>query len=228
MAMSLATAVEPASAVFRRPTLIPLAKASDAELARALIDGQPEAYEVAWQRFMPLVSGMTRRVFGRGPDRDDVVQEICFCLFRRVQTLRDPVALRAFVIAVAARTLSHERRRRKVRFLAASEGEERAAEAMRITSDPAAKHAFLSLQQLVARLRRRERMAFVLRYVEGMDAAEVAAILGVSAPTARRSFSRAWKLINLWAGRDPFLADYLRQDAVAQALLQGAEPSLES
>jgi DNA-directed RNA polymerase specialized sigma24 family protein len=99
---------------------------------------------------------------------------------------------------------------------------------MRVASDPAAKHAFLSLQQLVARLRRRERTAFVLRYVEGMDAAEVAAVLGVSAPTARRSFSRAWRLINLWAGRDPFLADYLRQDAVARTLVNGAEASLES
>lgn len=187
-----------------------LSRASDAELAKALLAEEPEAYRVAWERFLPLVRGMVRRTFGHNFEFDDVVQEIFLCLFRRVPTLRDPVALRGFVMAIAARTLSHERRRRRLRFLAGFEGEEQAAEALRITMDPAAKHAFLGLEQLVRRLRERERVAFVLRYVEGMDAAEVAGVLGVSAPTARRSFSRAWKRINLWAGRDPFLADYLR------------------
>jgi len=187
-----------------------LSRSSDAELAKALLAQDPEAYRVTWERFLPVVRGMVRRTCGRTIEFDDVVQEIFFCLFRRVTTLRDPLALRAFVMAIAARTLSHERRRRRSRFYACLEGEEQAVEALRVTADPASKHAYLGLQQLVRRLRERERVAFVLRFVEGMDAAEVAGALGVSAPTARRSFSRAWKRINLWAGRDPFLSDYLR------------------
>jgi hypothetical protein len=42
-----------------------------------------------------------------------------------------------------------------------------------------------------------------------MDAPEVAAALGVSIPTARRAFSRAQMRMTLWAGRHPFLSDYL-------------------
>jgi RNA polymerase sigma-70 factor (ECF subfamily) len=187
-----------------------LSHASDAELARALLAEDPEAYRVTWERFLPLVRSVARRTFGHTIELEDVVQEIFFCVFRRMPTLRDPVALRAFVMAIAARTVSHERRRRRPWAFAALEGEEQAAEALRVSSDPAAKHAYHGLEQLVRRLRERERRAFVLRFVEGMDAAEVAGVLGVSAPTARRSFSRAWKRINLWAGRDPFLADYLR------------------
>ena len=86
-----------------------------------------------------------------------------------------------------------------------------------VPADPAAKHALLGLEQLVARLRYRERNAFMLRFVEGMDAAEVGERLGVSAPTARRSFAKAWKRINVWASRDPFLADYLRAGAGVMA-----------
>jgi RNA polymerase sigma-70 factor, ECF subfamily len=161
---------------------------------------------------MPMVRSKVRRVFGSGGDSEEVVQEVFLCLYRRVHTLRDPVALRAFVMAVASRTVSHERRRRRLRFPQALESEERGAEELRVPANPAAKHAFASLKRLISRLRQRDREAFVLRFIEGMDAAEVAAALGVSAPTARRSFSRASKRITLWAGRDPFLADFMPRE----------------
>jgi RNA polymerase sigma-70 factor (ECF subfamily) len=187
-----------------------LASASDADLARALLEQRPLAFRVAWQRFMPLVRGMAGRAFGRGAETDEVVQEIFLCLFRRVHTLRDPVALRAFVMAVATRTLSHERRRRRPRFPTVPEGEEQIAAAPGISLDPMTGQAFIRFRELISRLRQREREAFVLRYVEGMDADEVAGKLGVSTPTARRSFRRARQRIDLWAGRDSFLAEYLQ------------------
>ncbi len=192
-----------------------LVDASDEELAQALLIGDPQAEYVTWQRFNPLVVRMARRAFGRHEDAEEVVQEVFLCLFRRVHTLRVPVAFRGFVIAIAKRTMSHERRRRRLRFYQATEDEQRTAGELSVTADPAAKHALIGLEQLVARLRHRERNAFMLRFAEGMDAAEVGAQLGVSAPTARRSFARAWKRINVWASRDPFLADYLREEAVA-------------
>jgi hypothetical protein len=43
-----------------------------------------------------------------------------------------------------------------------------------------------------------------------METAEVAEALGVSEPTARRSFSRAHRLVVSWAQHDPFLVEYLR------------------
>jgi RNA polymerase sigma-70 factor, ECF subfamily len=193
-----------------RSALGTLASASDADLARALIDGNLLAHRVAWQRFMPLVRGMVRRVFGHGAEADDVVQEIFLCLFQRVHTLREPVALRAFVMAIASRTLHHQRRQRRSRRYVALDTSEQAAEALVLSVHASSKHAVFNLTELLGRLRKRERTAFILRYVEGMDAEEVGDVLGVSAPTARRSFLRAWRRINVWASRDPFLANYLR------------------
>jgi RNA polymerase sigma-70 factor (ECF subfamily) len=213
MAMPAFPTVEPRAAQPGQHQLSTLAGASDADLALAMMEGNLLAHRVAWQRFMPLVRGMVRRAFGREAETDDVIQEIFLCLFQRVHTLREPMALRAFVMAIASRTLHHQRRQRRSRYHVVLESSEQATEALVLSVDAATKHAFINFTDLVRRLRKRERVAFILRYVEGMDAAEVGDALGVSAPTARRSFLSAWRRINVWASRDPFLANYLRPDS---------------
>ncbi|HEY3494418.1 MAG TPA: sigma-70 region 4 domain-containing protein, partial [Polyangiaceae bacterium] len=55
----------------------------------------------------------------------------------------------------------------------------------------------------------RDRLAFVLRYIEGMEVADVAAALEISEPTARRRFTRAYKRVAMLAERDPCLGEYL-------------------
>lgn len=189
-----------------------LGLASDAELGHALIGGDPDAFDVAWRRFLPIVRHIVGRQLGAASEIDDAVQEVFLTLFKRIRVLREPAALRAFVIGITVRTVSYERRRRGNRSYSSWEAED-AFGALRITADPAAKHAFVSLQHLVARLRERDRVAFMLRFVQGMDSEEIGQVLGVSALTARRSFCRARERLNLWASRDRFLADYLPEDA---------------
>ena len=188
------------------------AHASDADLARALLAGHPGAHRAAWERFYPMVSGMIRRAYGGGSDAEDLVQEVFLCLFRRIQTLRNPAALRAFTMAIASRTLSFELRKRRARLLSTATDVDagEAADELLAGGHPEARRAVATLTQLLERLRTRDRTAFVLRYIEKRNAVEVADALGVSVPTATRSFSRAWKRIHLWASRDPTLVEYLR------------------
>lgn len=205
--MSLPVASQP------RPAARPgaLSEVSDEELARALVENCPQAHRVAWQRYSPMVRAMVHRVNGRGQDTEDVIQEIFLCLYRRVPTLRDPKALRAFVMAITTRTLSFELRKRRARQRLAGTGSDEPFETLRANVNPAAQHGLLALRGLVGRLRQRDQRAFVLRYVEGRNADEVAQVLGVSAPTARRSFARAWRRINTWASSNPALVDFVRQ-----------------
>jgi RNA polymerase sigma factor (sigma-70 family) len=72
-----------------------------------------------------------------------------------------------------------------------------------------AREALARFYKILDRIRPRDRVAFVLRFVEGMGVAEVATAVGVSVPTARRCFTRAWERFTLLAGRDPFLAEYV-------------------
>jgi RNA polymerase sigma-70 factor, ECF subfamily len=184
---------------------------TDAELALALQSGDPDAQRAVWSRFLPVVNGMVRRRIGRSGDGDDVVQEVFLAVFRSMRLLRNPVALRAFVLTITARTLNREGRRRITGFYPTLWSDDQVEELVSDRADPTSKHAYSVLKKLVSRLRARERRAFTLRFLAGMDAAEVADALGVSTPTARRALSRANRRIKLWASRDPFLADYLNQ-----------------
>jgi RNA polymerase sigma-70 factor, ECF subfamily len=187
-----------------------LALASDEELGRALLAGHPEAPRVTWQRFLPLVKRMLRRALCSTSEVEDVSQTVFLCLFRRVHTLRDPVALPAFVVGITLRVVHEEVRRKHKLTWGTRHAGYLQSETPGVSADAIPKHAFNNLYQLVRRLKAREQEAFVLRFVEGMDASEIADALGVSEPTARRSFSRAHKLISQWARRDPFLVDYVR------------------
>ena len=179
---------------------------SDVELVSALIDNRPEAQRLVVQRFAPLVRGLLRRSLGPKCDIDDAQQEVFWCLFRRIDTLREPAALRAFIMAITFRVALHERRRSR-KFSAAPFDHER-AEPTTKHDDAVASYALIRLGKLVLRLHERERKTFVLRFIEGMTVSEIAGALAISEATTRRSFSRAWSSVNKWAARDPFLFDY--------------------
>jgi RNA polymerase sigma-70 factor (ECF subfamily) len=181
---------------------------SDAELAAALTEGRPEAFRTAWERFSPLVGGVLRNALGYD-ELEDVQQEVFASLFRRVSTLRDPLALRPFVIAITLNTVKYERRRRRRRSRIALIADP-AQLNIAGRDQPASNLAFGHFMALVRQLAKREQATFVYRFVERMTVAQIATAMNISEPTARRSFSRAWARMQKWAARDPFLNDYLQ------------------
>lgn len=181
----------------------------DAKLALALIAGSPQAQRQVWERYSPLVRRLVQRTLGPEHDAEDVVQDAFVCLYNRVHTLREPAALKSFVMSIAVLTTKHELRRRKFRRWV---GLAHATDVpdMRVVQDgDDSREALARFYRLLDRLRDRDRTAFVLRFVEGLGVADVADALGVSIPTVRRCFNRAWQRVSLLASRDPFLADYL-------------------
>jgi RNA polymerase sigma-70 factor (ECF subfamily) len=184
---------------------------SDDDLARALLAKRPEAAALVQRRFRPLIRGMLRRALGATGETEDVEQEVFLNLFSTVYGLRHPAAFRAFVITVTKRTLGHALRRRRARAHMAVEVEQRASELIGEVGDATARHAFHHFHRLLERLRERERQAFILRFVARLEAEEIAEAMGVSLPTARRSFVRAWGRMIVWAGRSPFLREYLSE-----------------
>lgn len=183
---------------------------SEPELAVALIEQRPGAARVAVKRFSPLVHTVLKRGLGTSAELEDVQQEVFMCLFRRISTLRNPVALRGFVIGIAANTVLLERRRRKQRSRFALESP-MLLDLQQSRSSSSFSPAWMRLEGLLHRLRERERVTFVLRFIEKRTTREVATILGLSIATVRRSFSYAWKRVMTWAARDPFLSDYFER-----------------
>lgn len=182
---------------------------TDAALALSLLAKEPRAALLVRQRFASLVQRILRKRLGPDADLEDVEQEVFWGIFRGIHRLRHPNALRTFVLTVTKRTLQRELRRNRARSRLLGVSEAPSSDLIGDVADPAARHAFSHLRCLVQRLRERERTAFVLRFVEGMEAEEVAKALGVSRPTARRCFTRAYGRVTTWGERHPFLRDYL-------------------
>ena len=178
----------------------------DAALVQLLLDGDPRAPRAAWQRLAPMVHRMLRRAFGPSHEVDDLLQEVFLLLFDRVTTLREPRALRAFVITVTAHTIRRElRRMRLARWLTFGEPPVTADRGADLDSREAVRRLYLILD----RLGPDERTAFSLRFFEGLDAVDVAKAVGVSLATIKRRLAHARDRVVYHASRDAALVDYL-------------------
>ena len=178
----------------------------DAAIVRILLAGDPRAARVVWNRLAPMVRGMLLRSFGPEHDIDDLIQEVFLTLFKRVATLREPQALRAFVIAITAHTIRREVRRKiATRWLQL--GTTHGAVAR--DADLDSREALVRLYRILDRLGAEERTAFSLRFFEGLEIVQVARALGISAATTKRRIGHAWTRIVTHAKRDAALVEYL-------------------
>jgi RNA polymerase sigma-70 factor (ECF subfamily) len=192
-----------------------LSQADDATLARALIDRHPQAPRVAWKRFGGLVRHFVRRSLGPGQDCEDVVQDVFATLFAKPLGLREPGAIRGFIVSVTLHSVSYERRRRRKHRMAGLALSSALEGVHVLEPNPESRRALVHFHRILDRVREGDRAAFVLRFVEGMEVTAVAAALETSAPTARRRFTRAYQRVSLLAERDPFLSTYLRELSAA-------------
>src|SRR6476619_2528794 len=165
--------------------------ARDTPLAHALMAGEAQAAELAWDRYAPLVHGIVSRALGPDAEVEDVTQEIFYRLFSRIGTLRKPEALRSFVISFAVRIVKWElRRRRARRWLTLSETGDVPEEQMQVM-DAESRYSLRRLYSLLDRLSTRERLVLVLRHVEGMTLEEIAEAMELSLATVKRGLRRA-------------------------------------
>jgi RNA polymerase sigma-70 factor, ECF subfamily len=194
-----------------RPEPASLAAADDATLARALINGEPTAARAVWNRFAPMVRRIVRRSFGPEHDIEDLVQDVFASLFSKPARLREPAALRAFIVSMTLHNVSYEIRRRRVRRWVGLTQTSELPDIRIVESNPESREALVRFYRILDSVRTRDRAAFVLRFVEGLEVADVAAALETSVPTARRCFTRAYQRVALLAARDPFLSEYLAE-----------------
>ena len=164
--------------------------AQDEELVGALRAGDPEAPAALWARYSPSVGRVLAKALGPSLEIEDLTQEVFLRVFGRLPSLRDPSALRAFVLAVAMNVLKWELRRRWVGRRIRLSGTGTLPDIESTSTDAEARHALRRCYRILDSLPTKERMAFVLRYMEGMTIDEVATALDVSISTAKRWVSR--------------------------------------
>jgi RNA polymerase sigma-70 factor (ECF subfamily) len=178
---------------------------ADRELVVGLLAGEAWAMAETWNRFAPMVLMTARRSLGSRTEAEDVAQEVFLGVFRRVGTLRDPDSLRSFIYSFAVRVLKAELRRRKVRGWLPFMPEAPVDFGFR-TLDVEARDLLRKLYALLDRLSPRDRLAFVLRRMEGMTVEEIAATMDISISTVKRAIAHASGRLSRWIDADPGLA----------------------
>jgi RNA polymerase sigma-70 factor (ECF subfamily) len=165
---------------------------SDAALVAAVLAGDRAAASRLYARHAPRVRGLLARILGVGPELDDVLQDTFVIAFRRLPSLREPAALGAWLRAVAVGEARHHlrarARRRWLTFFAPDDMPDAPAPA---APGGEMRDAARATLDIVRGLPVDERVAFALRYLEGMKLEEAAAAARVSLATFKRRLARA-------------------------------------
>ncbi len=199
---------EPKLYVVRDTTPAAAREADDATIAVAAARGETWAAGAAWERYAGLVRGTLRRSLG-AQDVDDHVQEVFLRFFRHAKELRDPSALRAFLIGIAYRVAGTELRRRRVRRILGLTASGEVPSAISPPPDAVAREGVVRLYAILDRIEPDSRLLFTMRYVEGRELTEIAEALGVSLATIKRRIAKAGELVFRMARRDEVLMGYL-------------------
>lgn len=182
----------------------------DVALVAGVRASQPGAAGRVWDRYASLVRGILRRMLGP-IDVEDAVQDAFLRLFRDLGSLRDPAALRSFLIGITLHVAKSELRRRRAKrwLLLFDDGVVAEPEAPAADEGHEPRAAVLRLYKLLDRISDERRTVFVLRYVEGLELAELSAVLDCSLATTKRRVADAARRVCLLAASDPILAPYL-------------------
>jgi RNA polymerase sigma-70 factor (ECF subfamily) len=186
------------------------AEPSDSALVQAMRERAPRAAENIWNRHASLVRRILRRSLGPSVDVEDAVQEVFLCLFRDLESLREPAALRSFLYGITLHVATSElRRRRARRWLTLWDGPLPEREPSADDAPDGEREAIHRLYGVLDRIDAKRRMVFVLRYVEGLELTELSSVLGCSLSTTKRRVAEAAARVNVLAAKDPLLAPYL-------------------
>lgn len=186
---------------------------------RALVDGlragEAWARAALFDRHAPDVERVLRRILGHElhTDMADLVHDTFVQVLGSLDGLRDAGALRGWIQSIAAHTAYRTIRARRVRRWLRFWEPEQIPDVPVDDVDPELREAYRRTYQLLDRMPADERVAFVLRHVEGMDLGQLAETCRVSLSTIKRRLARAESRFSRAAQRDDVLRKWLEEGA---------------
>jgi RNA polymerase sigma-70 factor (ECF subfamily) len=181
-----------------------------ADLLRDLRARRPAAERWLVETHARRVERLLFRILGDMRLIEDGCQEVFARVFARIDDVREPEALKPFVTAVtvfvAREAIRRRRRHRWLSFFASDELPDMPAGA-----DPEARQGVLAFYRVLDGFDAEERVAFTLRFVEGLELTAVAAACGVSLATIKRKLQRAEAVFVARCKRDEVLSAWLEE-----------------
>lgn len=182
----------------------------DGELVRAAIGGDRSAAHRLYDKHAPRVAMTLRRTLGSDHDVADLLHDAFLVVLERLDTLENPALFRFWVTRIAvfqARRLIRKRARH--RWLRLVSGEDPVQEPVTHPPSDDVDEALRATYELLESIPEDERIAFVLRRLDGMGVGEIAVVCGVSLSTAKRRIGRAEELFRAGVPKHPVLKEWL-------------------
>lgn len=178
-----------------------------------LRSGDKWAAELLFDRYAPAITRMLRRTLGyeRHEELIDLVHEVFVQAIGSIDKLRDPDALLGWLLRIAAHTAYHSMRKRRARSWLRFEDSAELPEVPEQPTPPEIHQACRHLYKLLDKFPADERLAFCLRYIEGLELTQVAETCEVSLSTAKRRITKASKRFVSLASQDSVLREWLKE-----------------
>jgi RNA polymerase sigma-70 factor, ECF subfamily len=184
--------------------LAPTVNLTDEELVRRARTGDGWSEEAVYRRYAAQVLALSKRLLADTAEAEDVTQETFVLAFAAWNKLRSPERLKQWLLQIAVSRVHRRFRRRKLLSVLGFQdlGGDATLDALARPDCPQEVRFELALLgRALERLPAAERIAWVLRHVEGMTIEEAAQGSGCSPATAKRRIARASARIERILGR---------------------------
>ena len=166
---------------------------TDASLVQAGRRGEAWAQEELFRRHGRMAIGLAHRLVPNDPEVDDIVQDCFVSALRRLHKLENPQAFSSWLGSIVVHAVSnHLRRRRLLSRLGLITPESVDLDA--IASPDAPAEVAVELRRVYALLQHlpvEQRVALVLRRIDGMEIPQIALNMGLSSSTVKRRLKAA-------------------------------------
>ena len=144
-----------------------------------------------FRRYSPYVATIGIRLLGRDDELDDLVQEVFIEAYRGLHQLRSPDAAKAWLARITVRRATRRLRRRRLRSFFSLESLPADARLIDDGASPEEKAEVVSTYRMVERIPIRQRVVWVLKYVQGETLDAIAEICRCSKATVQRRLRAA-------------------------------------
>ncbi len=184
---------------------------SDESLLDALRNQNPGAKRLFYTRYADHVQRVLIRIMGIDEAIPELISETFLQAFSSVHTLRNGASLKAWVSMIAVFTARGVIRKRKKRRLLWLFEPQKLQDIQSFETDTEAREALRVMYEILELMPTDERIAFSLRFIEGMQLREVADACGVSLATIKRRLTRAQNTFVPMAKNNSLLEVWLRR-----------------
>jgi len=173
---------------------------NESALVRDAQKGEKEAFRLLLTRNWTWLRALVYSVVANADSVDDIMQDICVQVIRKVNTLREPARFRPWMAVLARRQAlrySQRKRQRKVISLNNEEvaGQQCDYKAGQLLENLELREQYQQILQAVKSLPEIYRQVFVLAHLEDLTYAKTAEILDIPITTVQIRLVRARRMI---------------------------------